>query len=92
MFNLGFSTFSDKKTRSSGFSIKKVCHQIIFFVTNKIFFKKRWYGRSTTFTVNPEELKFKPKAGQNDRSNQHLGEKEFDKEIHKKYLKHKAYH
>ena len=57
-------------------------------VGDTIFFKKRWYGRSTTFTVNPEELKFKPKAGQNDRSNQHLGEKEFDKEIHKKYLKH----
>jgi len=57
-------------------------------VGDTIFFKKRWYGRSTTFTVNPEELKFEPKAGQNDRSNQHLGEREFDKEIHKKYLKH----
>ena len=57
-------------------------------IGDTIFFKKRWYGRSTTFTVDPEELKFKPKADQNDRSNKHLGEKEFDKEIHKKYLSH----
>ena len=27
-------------------------------------------------------------AGQNDRSNAHLGDEEFDKEIHKKYLTH----
>ena len=57
-------------------------------IGDTIFFKKRWYGRSTTFTVNPEELKFKPKADQNDRSNQHLGEKDFDKETHRKYLTH----
>ena len=53
-----------------------------------VFFKKRWYGRSASFTINPDELKFKPKPGQNDRSCEHLGEKEFDKEIHQKYLTH----
>ena len=53
-----------------------------------IFFKKRWYGRSTTFTIDKDELNFTPKPGQNDRSNKHLGEKEFDKETHKKYLNH----
>ena len=53
-----------------------------------IFFNKRWYGRSTTFTINEEELKFKPKPGQNERSKSHLGIEEFDKEIHKKYLTH----
>ena len=53
-----------------------------------IVFKKRWYGKSTTFTVDPEELKFRPNPGQNDRSCDHLGEKDFDKEIHEKYLKH----
>jgi len=57
-------------------------------IGDTIFFKKRWYGRSTSFTIDPEELKFKPKADQNDRSNQHLGDKEFDKETHKKYLTH----
>ena len=53
-----------------------------------VFFTKRWYGRSTTFTVNKDELNFTPKPGQNDRSNEHIGEEEFDKEIHKKYLTH----
>ena len=53
-----------------------------------IFFKKRWYGRSTTFTIDKNELEFKPKPGQNDRSSAHLGDKEFDKETHQKYLKH----
>jgi len=57
-------------------------------IGDTVFFKKRWYGRSTTFTVDEEELKFKPKPGQNDRSNKHLGDKEFDKELHRKYLSH----
>ena len=53
-----------------------------------IVFKKRWYGRSTTFTVDEEELKFKPKPGQNDRSSAHIGKEEFDKEMYSKYLNH----
>ena len=57
-------------------------------IGDTIIFKKRWYGRSTTFTNNPEDLKFKPKFDQNDRSNEHLGNKEFDKELYKKYLTH----
>ena len=55
-------------------------------IGDSIFFKKRWYGRSTTFTINPDELKFKPKPDQNDRSCAHLGEKEFDRELHKKSI------
>ena len=57
-------------------------------IGDTVFFKKKWYGRSTSFTVDPEELKFKPKPDQNDRSCEHLGDKEFDKELHKKYLVH----
>ena len=53
-----------------------------------VVFKNRWYGKSTTFTVDADELKFKPKAGQNDRSSEHLGNGEFDKEIYQKYLTH----
>ena len=53
-----------------------------------VFFKRRWYGRSTTFTIDKDELKFNPKPGQNDRSCEHLGEGKFDKEIHQKYLTH----
>ena len=51
-------------------------------------FKNRWYGKSTTFTINEKELNFKPEAGQNDRSCGHLGAGEFDKEMQQKYLTH----
>ena len=57
-------------------------------IGDTVFFKKRWYGRSTSFTIDKGELKFKPKSDQNDRSNKHLGDKEFDNEIHQKYLTH----
>ena len=67
---------------------KQVVTPLVAPIGDTIFFKKKWYGRSTTFTNDPEELKFKPKPDQNDRSNEHLGEKEFDKELHKKYLTH----
>jgi hypothetical protein len=52
--------------------------------------KTKWYGRSTSFTLDSEELKFKPKADQNDRSNKHIvvNGKSFDKNIHQKYLSH----
>ena len=53
-----------------------------------VIFKNRWYGGSTSFTINEEELKFKPKPEQNNRSCEHLGDEEFDKEIHHKYLTH----
>ena len=53
-----------------------------------VVFKNRWYGKSTSFTINSEELNFKPKHEQNDRSCEHLGKEEFDKETHKKYLTH----
>ena len=53
-----------------------------------VVFKNKWYGRSTSFTIDPEELKFKPKYEQNNRSCEHLGNEDFDKEIHKKYLTH----
>jgi len=57
-------------------------------VGETVFFKKRWYGRSTTFTINSDELNFKPQPDQNDRSDQHLGEKEFDTELHGQHLTH----
>ena len=57
-------------------------------IGDTIFFKKRWYGKSTTFTIDKNELKFKPNPGQNYRSCEHLGHEEFDKEVHKKYLNH----
>ena len=56
-----------------------------------VIFKNKWYGKSTTFTINEEDLRFKPGVGQNDRSNKHLGNKDFDKDIYKKYLTHIDY-
>jgi len=56
-----------------------------------VIFKNKWYGKSTTFTINEEDLKFTPGLGQNDRSSKHLGEKEFDKDIYSKYLTHIDY-
>ena len=53
-----------------------------------VIFKNRWYGKSTSFTTDEDELKFKPGAGQNDRSRAHLGAEEFDQEIYRKYLTH----
>jgi hypothetical protein len=53
-----------------------------------VVFKNRWYGRSTTFTIDPEELKFKPKKYQNNRSNEHIGNEDFDSTVHQEYLSH----
>ena len=53
-----------------------------------IIFKNRFYGCSTTFSINPQELKAK---GYNKRSSEHLNlynRKPFDKKIYQKYLKH----
>ena len=53
-----------------------------------VVFKNKWYGRSTSFTINQDDLNYKPKPGQNDRSSEHLGDEDFDKEIHEQYLTH----
>jgi hypothetical protein len=57
-----------------------------------VVFKNRWYGKSTTFTIDKEELKFVPGKGQNARSNKHIVEgMDFNKEIYDKYLTHIDY-
>jgi hypothetical protein len=53
-----------------------------------VIFKNRWYGRSTSFTIDSEELKFVPKHEQNDRSQEHLGDEEFDEKFYQQYLTH----
>ena len=53
-----------------------------------VIFKNRWYGKSTSFTIDEDELKFRPVFGQNERSREHLGAEEFDKATHTKYLTH----
>ena len=53
-----------------------------------VFFKKRWYGKSTTFTIDKDELEEKVNPDQNDRSSKHIGSSNFDKLQHQKYLSH----
>ena len=53
-----------------------------------IIFKNRFYGCSTTFSIDPKELSAK---GYNKRSSEHLGlygDQEFDKKTHINYLAH----
>ena len=57
-------------------------------IGDTILFKKKWYDKSSTFTINENELKFTPKPGQNQRSCKHLGNGDFDKDIQQKYLTH----
>ena len=61
-------------------------------VGSTVIFKNRYYGGSTSFTQDPEELKKKNlNYGQNKRSSEHLnlyGDKPFDKKVHDEYLKH----
>ena len=93
LYGLFHESFSPLKLHAdSGFDENAIIYkQIITPLTpvgNTVFFKKRWYGKSTSFTIDKDELKFKPGKGQNDRSNQHLGKSDFDKIVHQKYLKH----
>ena len=61
-------------------------------VGSTIIFKNRYYGQSTNFTIDKDELNKKDlKYGQNKRSSDHLnlfGKKPFDQDLYKKYLNH----
>ena len=61
-------------------------------VGSTIIFKNRFYGESTSFTLDPKELEKKQLSyGQNKRSSKHIdiyGKKPFDKKLHEEYLKH----
>ena len=61
-------------------------------VGSTVIFKNRYYGQSTNFTTDEDELKKKDlKYGQNKRSSEHIGmfgNKPFDKNLHEKFLKH----
>ena len=95
-FGIIHESFSPLKLHvDSGFRKEDIIYkQVVTPLSNygeTVIFKNKWYGKSTTFTINEEDLKFKPGLGQNDRSNKHLGENEFDKDIYNKYLTHIDY-
>tara|TARA_B100001123_G_C15039861_1_gene919029 strand:+ start:84 stop:779 length:696 start_codon:yes stop_codon:yes gene_type:complete len=94
-YGLFHESFSPLKLHvDSGFTEKSIIFkQIVTPLTpigETVIFKNRWYGKSTSFTTNQSELDFKPGPGQNDRSSDHLGKEEFDKEIYQKYLTHES--
>ena len=75
----------------TGFDFEKIIYKQTLLALSDtgetVIFKNRFYGCSTTFSIDPKELSAK---GYNKRSSEHLnlyGNNEFDKEIHEKYLK-----
>ena len=92
-YGLFHESFSPLKLHvDSGFEEKDIIFKQVVTpllgIGETVIFKNRWYGKSTSFTINEDELKFKPGAGQNDRSCEHLGAEEFDQVIYNKYLTH----
>ena len=76
----------------TGFDFEKIIYKQTLLplssIGETIIFKNRFYGCSTTFSINPKELAAK---GYNKRSSEHLnlyGGKKFDKNIHLEYLTH----
>ena len=80
----------------AGFNLDEIIFkQTLIPLTSKgstVIFKNKFYGNSTNFTIDENELKIKDlKYGQNIRSSEHLemyNKKPFDKDAHKKYLSH----
>ena len=80
----------------AGFNLDEIIFkQTLIPLTSKgstVIFKNKFYGNSTNFTIDENELKVTDlKYGQNIRSSEHLNlykKKEFNKENHQKYLKH----
>ena len=80
----------------AGFNLDEIIFkQTLIPLTSKgstVIFKNKFYGNSTSFTIDENELKIKDlKYGQNIRSSEHLEIYEkmpFKKEDHEKYLKH----
>jgi hypothetical protein len=80
----------------AGFNLDEVIYkQTLIPLTSKgstVIFKNKFYGNSTNFTIDENELKVKDlKYGQNMRSSEHLNiykKKPFDQEHHKKFLQH----
>ena len=80
----------------AGFNLDEIIFkQTLIPLTSKgstVIFKNKFYGNSTNFTIDENELKVKNlKYGQNFRSSEHLDiyeKKPFDQDQYNKYLKH----
>ena len=76
----------------TGFDFEKIIYKQTLLALSEVgetvIFKNRFYGCSTTFSIDPKELSAK---GYNKRSSEHLnlyGKNDFDLEIHRNYLSH----
>ena len=76
----------------TGFEFDKIIYKQLLIPLSDhgetVIFKNRFYGCSTTFSLNEKELAAK---GYNKRSSEHIdlyNKKPFDKSIHEKFLKH----
>ena len=76
----------------TGFDFEKIIYKQTLLALSEVgetvVFKNRFYGCSTTFSIDSKELAAK---GYNKRSSEHLnlyGKHDFDQEIHKSYLSH----
>ena len=76
----------------TGFDFEKIIYKQTLLALSEVgetvIFKNRFYGCSTTFSIDPKELTAK---GYNKRSSEHLnlyGKNDFDLEIHRNYLSH----
>ena len=92
-YGIFHESFSPLKLHvDSGFEEKSIIYKQVVTplspVGDTVIFKNKWYGKSTNFTIDQNELKHKPELGKNDKSNKHLGEEKFDQEIYNKYLSH----
>jgi len=92
-YGIFHESFSPLKLHAdSGFEEKDIIFKQVITplspIGETVIFKNKWYGKSTSFTIDEDELKINPGPGQNERSCEHLGIEEFDREIHRKYLTH----
>tara|TARA_Y100001970_G_C14226017_1_gene855729 strand:+ start:560 stop:1255 length:696 start_codon:yes stop_codon:yes gene_type:complete len=76
----------------TGFDFDKIIYKQVLIPLygegETVIFKNRFYGCSTTFSINPKELSAK---GYNKRSSEHIriyNKKPFDKDMYKRYLQH----
>ena len=76
----------------TGFDFEKIIYKQTLLALSDtgetVIFKNRFYGCSTTFSIDPKELAAK---GYNKRSSEHLGlygKHDFDSKIHNNYLSH----
>ena len=92
-YGIFHESFSPLKLHvDSGFEEKSIIYKQIVTplspMGDTVIFKNKWYGKSTSFTIDKNELKFKPEPGKNDKSCKHLGDENFDQEMYNKYLTH----